>query len=538
MDFLSAVRLAVGNIAVFGDTDIFPVPLEHELFVKFPDSMAKAVEKLHLQFDALSAVHPPESIRSLVLVGHHGFRLGTQLDPVWNAYYLALALAIAPAIEKVRVPVSSGVVFSYRHGGSGEGGRIFDANVSWPGFIQRTRALCEESAFCALADITEFYHRITVEKVDAALSCLNLDSYIRERLLQVLRALDVDAQGLPVGGPASRILAELVLVSIDNTLIESGVRYCRFVDDFRFFSDTEEDARILLLKAARLLQEKGFFFQKSKTRIVRVAELLDELQVTEMLDFSKKGEFLDVQASKNPRLVLLQHDPYSELQASKDIRLEEFASRPDSVEVIQREFAKRRLNVSLAKQVLTALNFLPTEKLDRAVQALFNPQSLMGIGAVFSRVLQLLCENLPRLSTDTRRQLVARIQQLMLEDAYLFQVELHCILALRILRLSAAHPHEFDERLTDRIYAATGNPLVRREVLLFLLDAGNFAKAAKLPSMSSPKSRWDQRTLFFIKEKTNHSGSFDGKAALRHDLCDDALIEWLSSRLPTSSNDL
>jgi len=327
MDFLYAVRAAVANIAAFGDTDIFPVSLEHELFVKFPGFMVAAAEQLHLRFNVLSEAHPPESIQSLVPVGHHGFRLATQLDPVWNAYYLALVLAIAPAIEKVRVPICSGVVFSYRHDGNGEGGRIFNSNVSWAGFVQRTRALCEERAFCVIADITEFYHRITVEKIDAALSCLGLDPFIRERLLQVLRLLDVDIHGLPVGGPASRILAELVLASVDKTFSGSGVRYCRFVDDFRIFSDTEEEAKTLLFKAARVLQGKGLSFQKSKTRIVRTAELLDELQVTDMLNFPKRGEFLDGQTSKNARLMLLQHDPYSELKVSNDIRVEEFASR-------------------------------------------------------------------------------------------------------------------------------------------------------------------------------------------------------------------
>jgi hypothetical protein len=312
------------------------------------------------------------------------------------------------------------------------------------------------------------------------------------------------------------------------------------VDDFRIFADTEEEAKILLFKAVRVLQEKGFSFQKSKTRIVRTAELLDELQVTEMLDLSKKGEFPDGQDSKNTntRLVLLQHDPYSELKASKDIRVEEFASRPDSVEVIQREFAKRRLNVSMAKQVLSALDFLPTEKLDRVVQSLLSAQSLRGIGPVFSRVLQLLCENLPRLSTEARRALAERIQQLMREDVYLFQVELHCVLALRILRLSLKHPLEFDESLTDRIYCATGNPLVRRELIMLLLDAGSFAKAAKLDSIRAPKNRWDQRTLFLMKVKTDCSGSFEEKATMLFDLCDESLREWFSCRLPAPRHDL
>ena len=160
VELSSSVAIAVSNVAAFGDTDIFPAPLEQELFRDCPGWMVDALMDLHHRFDEVSKSHPPEVLRSLVPVGQYGFRLATQLDPVWNAYLLALTLALAPAVERLRPSLALECVFSYRHCISGGAGRIFDPNVSWAAFVQRTSRLCEENDYCVTADITEFYHQL------------------------------------------------------------------------------------------------------------------------------------------------------------------------------------------------------------------------------------------------------------------------------------------------------------------------------------------------------------------------------------------
>ncbi len=530
MDLSCSVAIAVSNVAAFGDTDIFPAPFEQELFKDCPAQMADILSDLHLRFDEVSKTHPPEALRSLVPVGQHGFRLATQLDPVWNAYLLALTLALAPAIEETRPSVEAECVFSYRHCITGESGRIFDPNISWAAFLQRTRRLCGEHNYCVIADITEFYHRITVERVAKALSGLDAPATVCDRLIQVLRMLEGDSHGLPVGGPASRIIAELVLATVDARLLEAGVKYCRFVDDFRIFCDSEEEAKTLLLQVARILSDAGFSFQKTKTRIVSTAELQEELQVAEMLDLAGAGEQTGKPVARNQKLVLLQHDPYSELKVSNDIRVEEFASRPDALEVIRREFTKRRLNVSLAKQVLGALNFLAPELLATAIQTILSDASLRAVGPVFARALQLILENVARLSLKTQADLVARIEELLAGGAYLFQVELHCVLALRVVRAASREDIGFNCAVLERIFRSSDNSLVRREVLLLLAVRKDYQRVTELVGLHTSKDGWDERTLQFLRSMPGFDCPSVSALPNGGDLCAFALEQWLSER--------
>src|SRR6266436_4351877 len=46
--------------------------------------------------------------------------------------------------------------------------------------------------------------------------------------------------GIPVGGSASRLLAEAVLSDADSALADEGFLFTRFVDDYRLFLDSNQ----------------------------------------------------------------------------------------------------------------------------------------------------------------------------------------------------------------------------------------------------------------------------------------------------------
>jgi hypothetical protein len=302
------------------------------------------------------------------------------------------------------------------------------------------------------------------------------------------------------------------------------------VDDFRFFSASEEEARALLLRVARIICDAGFSLQKNKTRIVTTAELEDELQVAEMLDLAGAGESTGKLVARNQRLVLLQHDPYSELKVSNDIRVEEFASRPDALEVIRREFTKRRLNVSLAKQVLGALNFLAPDLLAVAVQTILADGSLRAVGPVFSRALQLILENVFRLSLEMRDDLVARILGLLERDAYLLQIELHCVLALRVVRAAIREDTGFDGAVLERIFRNSNNALVRREVLMLLAVMKDFQRVTELILANASTIGWERRTLQFLRSRTGFDCPSVPGILNAEDPCAIVLKRWLSGQ--------
>src|SRR5688572_33062966 len=97
--FSDSIRAAVRNIATFGDTAIFPFALDHLMFKERPDCVEKALEFVHRTFDTVLAQQPADNINTLAPIGYTGFRWATQIDALWNAYYLALVIEMGPNIE-------------------------------------------------------------------------------------------------------------------------------------------------------------------------------------------------------------------------------------------------------------------------------------------------------------------------------------------------------------------------------------------------------------------------------------------------------
>ena len=73
-------RLAVRNVARFGDTDVFPYPFENQIFAAREDEVVQILNDIHSSFDESIAGDPPLSVKSFTVVGYHGFRASTQTD--------------------------------------------------------------------------------------------------------------------------------------------------------------------------------------------------------------------------------------------------------------------------------------------------------------------------------------------------------------------------------------------------------------------------------------------------------------------------
>ena len=109
-----SIELAVRNIAHWGDTDVLPFPLENHWFYDAEDQVVKLLAGLDRNFEQWLTVYPVKFERCLSNVGHIGYRGVTQIDPIWNAYLLALVIEVGPNIEAARIPVEKAQVFSYR----------------------------------------------------------------------------------------------------------------------------------------------------------------------------------------------------------------------------------------------------------------------------------------------------------------------------------------------------------------------------------------------------------------------------------------
>ena len=108
----AAYEVALGNIARWGETDVFPKPLDNHVLADMPDEFLLLLRDVDKGFASEVGVRPPAKVTAATPNGYSGFRWATQLDPMWNAYLLALVLHIAAPIEAARVPPES--VFSHR----------------------------------------------------------------------------------------------------------------------------------------------------------------------------------------------------------------------------------------------------------------------------------------------------------------------------------------------------------------------------------------------------------------------------------------
>jgi hypothetical protein len=489
-----AVEAAVRNVAAFADTDIFHEPFELGLFRREPQAVVRAVLGLHRRPDlAAAALASQPCLRRLVPVGASGYRLATLIDPVWNAYYLALTLLVARAIEAVRPATDAQVVFSYRHITPDAQGRIFDPAIGWRQFIDRTQALCGEFQFVVQTDVAEFYHRITPRHVRVALDAAGANHAAASRLADLLGALGADEHGLPVGGPASRILAEAVLARADAQLLRRGVRHCRFVDDYRLFARTQAEAQRSLYVLAEVLWEVGLSLQRAKTRVVRAREQLEEIHLARAA--------LQMPVGAGPLAPLdagVVVDPYSELRAQGDGAVAALALHAEAADIIRREFSKTRANPSLARRVLGALRHMPRQTLEPAVQTLLEPRLRAALEPVLLRFLAVLEDVCKRLSGPARRRLARALEEWLMQQLPPVQIPAHEAAVIALSSRLPGPPRAAFLRHLQQRHSTCNDVLVRREIALYWGAKRRLAELAAAYGMgplAAELSPWEKRAV-------------------------------------------
>jgi hypothetical protein len=139
-------KRAIANVIRHGDTDIFPFPIENHLFFDRPSETVVLLNDVHREFEESLSRYPPANEAALAPVNYTGFRWATQIDPLWNLYFLALVLSVADSIEAARLPASARCVFSYRYDWDDSTADLFDEEyqLAWfYGMLARTRKVTQ-----------------------------------------------------------------------------------------------------------------------------------------------------------------------------------------------------------------------------------------------------------------------------------------------------------------------------------------------------------------------------------------------------------
>jgi len=482
----ASFQLAIKNIASHGDTDIFPFPLENHLFHDKPSEVCQVLQEVDKDFAGTMTRVPVLTAKELSAVGYSGFRLGAQLDPLWNAYLLALIIEIGQDIENRRV--SSSIVFSYRYRPDPMSGTLFDRAVGWPQFQEAIRAEGKTHPFVLRCDISDFYPRIYHHRLENALSSATTKTDVSKRTMALLKEIAAGpSYGLPVGGPAARLLSELLLNRVDRLLVGRQIKFCRFVDDYVIFASTREDAQAALITLTQfLIINEGLSLQKSKTRVMSAAEFLATSDFAE----SPEGESPEDERARTFRKLRIHYDPYSPTAEIEYKALAAELSKFDIVGMLGRELDKSRIDEGLTRRLVSAVRHLPAPSQNDAVRSMIASFDLLY--PVFPSVMQLCRALLPALDEPVREQLFAAIRSLIQKTSYITLVPANLSFALRVLSHDKS---EETEVLLSGVFSSSRSMMIRRDVILMMAARRADHWVSDCKNIFPTANVWEKRAL-------------------------------------------
>ena len=517
---------AVRNVAHWGDTDVLPYPLENHWFHDAEDPVTNLLLDLDERFEEWLAEYPLDFDRVLSAVGYLGFRAVTQIDPIWNAYLLALVVEMGPEIEDNRLPTEHACVFSYRYAPDPETYTLFARDIGWGAFQSRALALAHNYPHVLSTDISDFYPRVYHHRVENALSHATKNRAAVSRCKKLLSLLAVGgvSYGLPIGGNAARLLAELVLNRTDRLLRTEGVVFCRFVDDYYLFGKTKEEARQSLAYLAEILSaHEGLSLQRAKTRLMSGEEFartspVAALEAADSEDQSQAQEFLKIR---------LRYDPYSPTADDDFDRLQEELERFDIVGMLGRELKKSRVDEVLVRQLVKSIRFLETPVLAAAVDSLVgNLEVLHPIFPTVAMVLRGLLEHIP---TESQSLLNDTLRRMIRDGSHVFLIPANLCYAARLL---AHSPEEDTNLLFAQLYQRPNLPsALRRDLVLAMARRGDEPWVADTIRRTAPRSHWERRALLTASYILGDEGKhFRGRAKAQLHKADEEFARWIGEK--------
>lgn len=521
----SSLELAVRNVAEHGDTDVFPYPLENHWFHDATDAVVGLLEELDSNFDDWLRNYPIVFSKLLTGVGYVGFRAATQVDPIWNAYLLALVLEIAPAIETVRIAPEKDIVFSYRYRPSPDRYTLFDPDLGWASYHRHILGTAGTFELVVSTDISDFYARVYHHRLENALKHASTNTEAVGRIMSLLGWLSSGTSyGLPVGGHAGRILAELLLNRTDHLLNSSGVRFARFVDDYTIFANTREEAQgQLVLLSNVLMANEGLTLSRSKTRFMTRAECLRSSPLATPDETASPDE---TEARTFLRL-RLRYDPYSPTADEDYFRLAEEVQKFDITRMLAREMRKSRIDEAVVRQLVKAIRFMDENIRDDAILSLL--QNIEILYPVFPTVAILLRTMLPDLGDATRLQLSETVRDLIRRRSHIVLVPTNMAYAVRLAAYDKSE--ETDALLIGLYNDPMADTMLRRDVILAMARRRVDYWISDVIKRFTVLSPWEKRALIVASYVLGDEGRY-WREGIRHQLSitDRRFMEWVGTK--------
>lgn len=505
-------RRALKNIVRHGDTDIFPFPIENHIFHDKPDEVVALLAALDVDIRRSLAERPAVNVGALAPVGYTGFRWALQIDPLWNAAYLSWVLSIADQIEAARQPIDRHKVYSYRFNWDETDATCFDRAITWRTFINRAIEKANASSFVVTCDISEFYLRINHHRIENALQHLPNSQYATPRIKHFLANLSgTYSFGLPVGGPASRMIAELVLSQIDSLLTANEIDFIRYADDYYLFTESPDQSFKSLVTLTRLLiDNQGLQLQKSKTRIMSSAEFIASNPLVH--DDEEADIEAPLGAARQALMSINVHyDPYSPTADEDYESIKDELDKYPVMEIIRAEIKKSRVDVALARRLATITRHLQGALLEDAIKTLIENDDILY--PVYYNILITAKDVFNKLGSQTQEFVLAHVGNLIRNQARVMAIDLNIQYAIRLLSMRFSDSRS---AILSGIFRSDRNEAVKRDVILALAKWGDWHWLSDLKNRFRALSDLERRAFIIASYGLGDEG-IHWRKHLRHE---------------------
>ena len=426
-------RRALEDIATHGDNDVLPFDIDNRFLKDAIDEITKLLFEFALGMEKKSLGDAITTLKNLTLfserllapAGYSGFRITTKIHPFWNAYLNALAIGLAEIHEPKRGPQA----YSYRYRKDGDS--LFDKTSSWKAFREATIEDCNAhsaNGVVVQTDISSFYEHVYHHRLENFVSDLvpsgsNLPKQIDSLLFSLANGRSF---GIPVGGQGARILAEILLASIDRSLDKNGIRWHRFVDDFVLIAENKRDAYRILGILASALSNLGLSLNRSKTSILTTKHYSD---YTNLQLHGSQGD------EQRLREIDLHFDPYSDKPSEDYEQLRGTISQIDVSMIIGSEQRKAQPDRFVVSQVSRALKLLDPDQAQATCMTLLSENNLHAFRASWSTIMR----GIGAVRNDeshhsTHESLDEHIDEVMDHSKHLLSIDTNALHFLRLLR--------------------------------------------------------------------------------------------------------
>lgn len=505
-------KRAILHLADLGDTDILPPLFEFQFF-------KEAAEPVVRKLNAFSAgsYNPVGAFEVLSPKTQTSFRIAHQLHATDTLLFTAAAIEIAKAIDELRLDPEQGA-FSYRFDDDNESSSLFTDECTYHDWLVSVSAMCEPNeAFSndqlvLETDISDFYGRIYFHRIEHVLDdveAANAPRKIIENVIKNSRARQ--SYGLPVGGAASRIIAEGVLIDVDTMLRRTGLKFTRFVDDFRIVVNSPAEAHAALCRLAEhLMLTEGLSLNAAKTRILTASGVRAEI------DDSFSEIFTKEERNGLDRYLRSIYD-------SEDVA-ETIADEIDKytlIEKLDKAIKSEKIDYTAVKLILRALRVSALDNIGTFISQF--SQLLYFAPRDFCVLIGAQAQMSPQIADTVAEKLLEIMQASPFKDMTLLRIWVSHLFVSGALPIT-------DARMVQLNFG--DNPIEKRQAILLRARLKDRAFFREAKTRFGDLSEWEKPALMLgasclaASEYDTWLGFCKGKSS---DLLSDEYISWLKA---------